>query len=155
MPVASEITSYPRPLPDPLTQFFWDGAAVGKLLIQRCGDCHRYIHWPQPVCSNCLSESLSPTEVSGRGHVYSYTVTTQPYHPGIVGILPFTLALVELEEQDALRMVSQVVQCAEADLRIGLPVEVTFREMAPGLTLPLFRPLSARQAPSQRTPSGV
>jgi uncharacterized OB-fold protein len=149
MPVASEITSYPRPLPDPLTQFFWDGVTAGKLLIQRCNACHTYIHWPQPVCTNCLSESLSPSEVSGRGHIYSYTVTTQPYHPGIVAILPFTLALIELEEQDALRLVTQVVECEEADLRIGLPVEVTFREMAPGLTLPLFRPATDARGSSE------
>ena len=34
------------------------------------------------------------------------------------------------------------VDCAEDDLRADMPVEVTFREVAPGYTLPLFAPAS-------------
>jgi hypothetical protein len=35
---------------------------------------------------------------------------------------------------------SQIVDCAEEDLRIGLPLEVVFEQLGPGLTLPFFTP---------------
>jgi hypothetical protein len=35
---------------------------------------------------------------------------------------------------------SQVVDCTEDDLEAGLPLEVTFVELSPELTLPFFRP---------------
>ena len=50
------------------------------------------------------------------------------------------VATVELVEQPGLMFLSQVVDCAEDDLRIGLPLEVVFEELGPELTLPFFRP---------------
>jgi hypothetical protein len=35
---------------------------------------------------------------------------------------------------------TQLVDCEEGDLHIGMPLEVTFVELHPELTLPFFRP---------------
>jgi uncharacterized OB-fold protein len=74
--------------------------------------------------------------VSGRGTVYSYTVTHQDV-PGYEA--PFAVVIVELEEQAGLRMVSNVVDVPPDDVRIGLPVEVTFQPVAEDVWLPLFK----------------
>jgi uncharacterized OB-fold protein len=72
------VTAAPRPAPDPLTAAFWDGCRDGELRILRCDRCGRYIHWPRPVCSGCLSTELTPTPVSGRGMLYTRSVRSPP-----------------------------------------------------------------------------
>ena len=130
----------PLPDPSPLTQFFWDGVAEHRLMILQCQDCQHFIHWPREVCRFCLSTDLAPTEVSGRGKLATFTIPMQPYDPFYLSQVPYVLAVVELDEQENLKVVTNIVDCAEEDVTIDMPVEVTFREVAPGVTLPLFRP---------------
>jgi uncharacterized protein len=132
------------PDPDSLTQFFWDGVKRHELLILRCLNCGHYIHWPREMCRYCLSTDLRPTEVSGRGTLETWTMVYQPYHPFFFDKVPYSLCVVELDEEQNLKMVSNMVDCAEEDLRIDMPVEVAFRQVAPGLALPQFRPVNAR-----------
>jgi uncharacterized protein len=134
------VTYPPMPLVTDLTRFFWEGAARHRLLIARCTECGFYVHPPRPGCRRCLSEALAPAEVSGRGTLWSYTVSVTAYHPYWAGKVPYVLAVVELAEQPGLGVTTNVIDCPEDELRAGLPVEVTFREAAPGLTLPVFRP---------------
>lgn len=130
----------PIPQPDELTEFFWDGVDSHRLMILRCDDCGTYIHLPKIVCRNCLSTSLTPTEVSGEAKLVTWTIPMQPFDPYYQSQVPYVLAVVELDEQPNLKLVTNIVDCAEEDLRIDLPVEVTFREVAPEVTLPLFAP---------------
>lgn len=126
----------PLPLPDPETAFFWEATARGVLEILRCQKCGTWVHYPKPACWNCSSGDLKPEPVSGRGTVYSYTVTHQDV-PGYTA--PFAVVIVELEEQKGLRMVSNVVDVPPDDVRIGMPVEVTFQKVADDVTLPMFK----------------
>jgi uncharacterized protein len=128
----------PRPAPDALTQPFWDGVTEGRLLIQRCNSCGHYIHYPRPVCRFCRSTDLAWSEVSGRGTIYSYTVTVQPFHPFWADRTPYVVATIELAEQAHLHFLSNIVDVEESEISVGMPVAVTFQEIAPGLTLPLF-----------------
>jgi hypothetical protein len=138
--------SPPMPLPDPLTQFFWDGIAEGELRIQRCGGCGKYIHYPKPVCRFCLSAEVAGERVSGRAALYSWTVAVQAFHPFWTDRLPYTIGTVELVEQPGLMFATQIVECDEADLRIGLPLEVVFERLTSELVVPFFRPFGARPA---------
>lgn len=95
------------------------------------------------MCRFCQSEQLSPTAVSGRGTLYTYTVATKPFHPYFVDKVPYLVAVVELPEQPALRMISNLVDIDEDDVRIGMDLEVVFQDLSPELTLPLFRPAVA------------
>jgi uncharacterized OB-fold protein len=133
----------PLPEPNDLTRFFWDGVAEHRLMILRCNDCGFYIHWPRVVCSNCLSTNLSPAEVSGDAVLSTWTLPSQPIDPYFRSKVPYVLAVVELVEQHALKMVTNIVDCATDDLRIDMPLHVSFRELAPGCTLPLFTPSPA------------
>ena len=42
-----------RPPYSPDTEFFWQGAAIGELRIQRCGACGALRHPPGPACLSC------------------------------------------------------------------------------------------------------
>ena len=139
---STEPAKPPMPVPNELTQFFWDGVARHELWIQRCQTCGHYIHYPKIMCRYCQSRDLAGERVSGNATLYSWTIATQPFHPFWVDKIPYTLATVELAEQSRLMFLSQVVDCPEEALEAGMPLEVTFVEMSPELTLPFFRPAS-------------
>jgi uncharacterized OB-fold protein len=129
----------PLPEPSELTRFFWDGVRDHRLMILRCDQGH-YIHWPREVCPTCLSTTVHPEEVCGRARLATYTFPSLPFDPFYASKVPYILAVVELEEQKGLQMVTNIVDCDEADLKIGMHLQVTFREVAPGAVLPLFKP---------------
>ncbi len=133
----------PMPMASPLTEFFWKGARRHQLLILRCQNCGHYIHYPRPICERCLSEELAPEPVSGKATLYSYTITEKPWHPFWVDKVPYVLASVELAEQADLKMLSNVVDCAQDALAVGMALEVVFREVTEDLTLPFFKPAGA------------
>ncbi len=130
----------PLPEVDESTRFFWDGVAAHRLLILRCDRCGFYVHWPREVCPKCLSTSLTPSPVSGDATLATWTFPNQPFDPYYATHLPYVLAVVELVEQRGLKMVTDIVDCDKDDLRIDMPLRVTFREVVPGCTLPLFAP---------------
>lgn len=63
-----------------------------------------------------------------------------PFDPFYAAQVPYILAVVELEEQAGLQMVTNIVECEEKDLKVGMQLQVSFREVAPGVVLPLFEP---------------
>lgn len=129
----------PLPDEDSLTQFFWDGVRGQELWILRCDRCGHHIHWPRPVCRWCLSMELSPARMSGAGVVYSYTVARQAFHPWFSDKLPYVIAIVELVEEQGLRMVSNLIDCEVDAPAVGAPVQVTFETISNDLVLPMFR----------------
>ena len=118
------------------TQFFWDGAEAGRLLIQQCGGCATRRHPPRPMCPRCHSLEWDVIEASGRGTVYSFVL---PRHPP----LPFfddgyIVVLVELEE--GVRLVSNLVDIDPEAAAIGMPVQVRFDRFDGDVVLPVFLP---------------
>jgi uncharacterized OB-fold protein len=125
------------PLLTDLNRHFWTGGAQGVLQFLRCVDCGHYLHPPSPVCRRCLSATLEIAAVSGRGHVLTFTVNHQPWRPGVE--VPYVVALVELVEQRGLRLTTNLVGCAVADIEISMPVRVEF-EQTGEVFVPVFRP---------------
>jgi uncharacterized protein len=128
-----------RPLPV-LTRSsaaFWSGGSRGELLIHRCQDCGYWIHPPVGFCPACESRDARPTPVSGLGRVASFTVNHQAWEPELE--VPYVLALVELDEQADVRLVTNIVNCAIDDVRIGMRVKVLFEECE-DVWVPLFEP---------------
>ena len=77
--------------------------------------------------------------VSGRGTVFTFTVNHHPFHPDVPP--PYTIAIVELDEQPDLRVVANVVGCDPDAVTIGLPVAVDF-EIQDDHAVPVFRPVA-------------
>lgn len=119
---------------------FWTGGRDGMLLIMRCRDCGYYVHPPSPRCPKCLGDRVDPTAVSGRGTVYTYTINRRQWVPGLE--VPFVLAVIALDEQQDLRLVSNVVGCPADEVVIGMPVEVEFIERGQAF-VPVFRKAAA------------
>ena len=132
--------AWPIPQIDDENRAFWTGGAEGELRFTRCTACGHYLHPPSPRCPVCLSDAIEPSAVSGRGRVYTYTINRRAWVPGLE--VPFVLAVVELEEQPGLRLVTNIVDCAPGDVEIGMPVEVTFVQRADAY-VPVFRPAAS------------
>ena len=126
---------------DELNEFFWTSGADGQLRMLHCASCSYVIHPPAPYCPTCGSTTTEPRVVSGHGSVYSYTVNVQPWD-GVGDV--YVVALVELDEQPDVRLMTNLVDVLPEDARIGMPVEVVFEERAgdPSVYLPLFRPVA-------------
>lgn len=131
------MTERALPLPDADTAFFWDATARHELSILRCDACSHFVHYPRPRCPACGAATLTPATVSGRGTVHSFTVTHRPV-PGFEP--PFVVAIIELDEQPGVRLVSNVIGVEPAHVRIGMRVEVSFQPAADDVWLPLFKP---------------
>jgi uncharacterized protein len=130
----------PLPVPDELSHAYWDAARHRQLVIQRCGACGRWVHYPKAACPKCGSADLRPTPVSGRGLVYTFTVSHYLGAPGFEKEMPYVVVLVELEEQEGLRVVGNLRDCPRDQVRVGMPVEVLFEDVTSEVTLPQFRP---------------
>jgi uncharacterized protein len=127
----------PRPVPTPtnVSRPFWEGTKQGKLLLQRCRACGTHQHYPRPVCMRCMSRELEWTEASGRGTVYSYTVTHLPPE-GFEGREPYVLVSVDLAE--GARMLGTLLDVAPDAVRIGMPVRATYERLTDDITLLQF-----------------
>ncbi len=124
----------PLPRPTSLSRPHWDGCREGELRVQRCDACGHFVFIPQPLCTRCQSEALEWVASSGRGTVYSYTVVHRAPRPAFA--VPYVVAIVELEE--GWHMLTNLVDVAPADVRVGMPVEVTFLQRSEAITLPYF-----------------
>ena len=121
------------------TRTYWDCCRQGQLMIQRCDRCHEYQFYPRGICANCWSNDIKWVKASGKGTVWTFTVTYQNRTPGFDEEVPYVLALVELEE--GVRMFTNIIQCNPRDVHIGMPVEVTFVPATDQITIPYFKPV--------------
>ena len=131
----------PVPVPDRTSEPFWAAARDRRLVIQYCRDCELFQHPPGPICRRCARKELAFEPVSGRGVLYTFTVSYQTFVPGFEDQVPLQVGLVELEEQRELRVLANVVGASPDDLHVGMAMEVAFEEVADGVVLPQFRPL--------------
>jgi uncharacterized OB-fold protein/acyl dehydratase len=130
----------PRPALTPDNAFWFEGARMHRLLIQRCASCGTLRHPPRPMCAECRSYEWDVVDASGRGTVYSYVVNHYPQVPAFD--YPLAVGLIELEE--GTRLVANVIGVVPGDIRIGMPVEVEWVDHDPDLSLPAFRPSEGR-----------
>ena len=149
-PMTGPLEGIPLPdlenLPD-YERGFWDAARDHELRIQQCSDCDVLRHLPVPMCPSCHSLSYRWTRVSGKGRVYSYVIVRHPTHRAIREReqVPYNICIIELDEQESLRIVSNVLNVAPEDIFTDMPVEVTFMATADdsNVVLPLFVPATS------------
>jgi uncharacterized OB-fold protein len=111
------------PLDDPLHRFFWASGADGVLRMLQCADCGFWLHPPSSRCPHCLSADVAPQALSGRATVHTFTVNVQQWVPGQE---PYVYAIVELAEQEDLRLTTNIVGCSPDGVHIGQAVHVAF-----------------------------
>lgn len=129
----------PVPVPDPDSAPFWAACREHRLVLQKCTACGAVRYPPGPFCPHCRARAAEWIESAGCGRVFSWIVVTHPVPKEVyAGDVPYVVALVELDE--GVRMASNVVGCTPAAVHGDMRVEVVFDDVAPGTTLPRFRP---------------
>ncbi|MBT2488244.1 OB-fold domain-containing protein [Streptomyces sp. ISL-96] len=123
---------------DAFTRPYWDAAAEGLLLLRRCRACTRPHHYPREFCPYCWSEDVGWERASGRATLYTWSVIHRNDLPPFGDRVPYVAAVVDLAEGP--RMMTEVVDCAESALAIGMALTVTFRRCGAGVTVPVFGP---------------
>jgi uncharacterized OB-fold protein len=76
--------------------------------------------------------------VSGKATVYSFIIVHQRYDPSFAEDLPYNVTVVELEEGP--RLVTNLVGIANDQIRVGMPLTITYEDITEEYTLPKFRP---------------
>ncbi|MCK4327569.1 MAG: Zn-ribbon domain-containing OB-fold protein [Candidatus Diapherotrites archaeon] len=112
-------------------------ASVWRRIPQRyrmestmCETCGTYFFPPRNFCPTCRRKSkIKHYAAKGTGKVYSYTVIHVPQE-GFELEIPYVLAVVELDE--GAKLTAQLCDVDLEDLKIGMPVEVTFRRISEG-----------------------
>ncbi len=122
---------YPEPVVTPETGEFWQAAKEGRLLIKCCRACARFHWYPRAVCPHCMSGETEWVEAKGDGTIYSFSVMERAE-------VPYAIAYVELAE--GVRMMTNIVDCPFAGIRIGQAVRVRFAPTEGGGRLPVFAP---------------
>ncbi len=130
---------YQRPLPKRrgLAGEFYEHCKRHELRFQRCSECRTWRHIPRDMCARCGSFAWKWAKSSGKGTLFSWTTAMQPMLPQFADLVPYSPAIVELEE--GVRMVSWIVDVEPGELRLGLPVDVVFDDVTPDVTLPKFK----------------
>jgi uncharacterized OB-fold protein len=138
---AELVDRLPRQRIDHDNKEYYRGWLQRRLLLNRCAACGRWHHPPKPVCPNCWSTDLRPTEPSGRGTVHLLMLLHQgPPAPGVdYAAGPHPVVTVELDEQPGLRITSTVVDCPVDEIAIGQRVSLVWLERD-GAPFPAFTP---------------
>jgi uncharacterized OB-fold protein len=83
---------------DELNAPFWSGLALGEVRLQKCGTCGVHQYPPESFCYECGAQDPSWVAVGGEGEVYSFIVVHQQYHKAFKDFLPYTVAIVQMDE---------------------------------------------------------
>ena len=129
------------PVPDPTIddQQFWERCKQRQLVFQQCNDCQRFRHPPGPACPSCQSFSYRWVEAHDEAELFSFTVVEHGALAGIEKSLPYNIAIVDFPSFDHVRLISNVVDTAPANLRIGMKLHLIWDEVKDGIPLPRFR----------------
>jgi uncharacterized OB-fold protein len=114
----------------PATREFWAAAARGELAIPRCGSCGRYVWYPRDACPGCGGSDMPWETMSGRGTLFSWALVERALFAPFKTKVPYVTGLVALDEDPAVRIVTNIVDCDFGELRIGQRVRVVFRDLA-------------------------
>ncbi|WP_370049877.1 MULTISPECIES: Zn-ribbon domain-containing OB-fold protein [Salipiger] len=88
--------------------------------VVRCEACGQPRAYPRPLCPACHSPDTVPFTPSGRGTVYTFTEVHRAPSPAFGEEVPYTIALIDLEE--GLRLPGRLTGCGAP--RCGARVEL-------------------------------
>ncbi len=125
------------PAPDNASRHYWQSAAEGRLVVQRCTSCDAYQFYPRALCASCAGET-EWVDASGRGTLHTFTVIRQNRSEAFAALSPYAVGIVELEE--GVRMMSNIVDCDVEELEVGMALEVLILKAADDVGLPFWRP---------------
>ncbi len=121
------------PVPDELSQPFWDAVNRQRLVIQNCASCHKLQYPPRPACQLCNSaDAIEWQEVDGKGHIAACIVIEDGRLNRRMPDQPYNLALITLDQDPTVNFYSNLPGVPPYQAPIGAAVTVAFEEVAPG-----------------------
>lgn len=127
----------PAPKPTPTTQAFWDGAKAGKLMLQWDPVARKYQFWPRANSVRTGKRNLQWKETSGRGSLYSFTVTHVATQ-GFEGKTPYVIGLIELDE--GVRIIANLLNVTPESVKIGMRLRVAWETIGDDVAYFAFEP---------------
>jgi uncharacterized OB-fold protein len=131
----------PQPSPDLDTAEFWENTAAGRLAFARCQSCG---HWHSPPLEQCrrCAGATAYEPVAGTGAISTFIVQRQPAVVGFFDQVPYTVAIVELDEQPGLRIPGRVIDVDPDDVTIGMRVQMRIVPLPGGdFNVPVWFPI--------------
>ncbi len=130
-----------RPVPEPtgVAAEYFAAVERGELRYQECPACGTRQFYPRELCAGCGGEPTWAV-ASGRGRVHTFTVVRQNLTPPFSSLVPYVIAIVELEEGP--RMMGNLTGCPVDDVRIGMDVEAYAVRVREGVGVPFWRPVA-------------
>jgi uncharacterized OB-fold protein len=107
-----------------------------RLIYRHCRSCDRGIHLPTTSCKHCGSTDTEWRAAAGSGHLYSWTIATNPAHPAYP--VPYAIVVVALDEAPDVRLIGRVP--GAPDLVAGQPMQLWFEDIGEGQILPQWAP---------------
>lgn len=122
----------------PEAEPYWAACREHRLVLPRCVGCGRFHFYPRPFCPHCDAGDIEWPQVSGEGVVYTFAVVRQPIENAFAALLPYVIAVIELNE--GVRILSHITDVAPESIACDMRVCVDFKEISPSLVIPTFRP---------------
>lgn len=115
---------------------FWDATREQRLVLQHCESCDRSIWYPRTICPHCSSTDITWQPASGAGTIYAVSVQYRPGTPQMKDRVPYAVVLVDLDE--GVRMMSNVVDAELDDIVVGARVQSAWEPLSDGRNLLVF-----------------
>ncbi|MFK8019943.1 MAG: Zn-ribbon domain-containing OB-fold protein [Pseudomonadales bacterium] len=108
-----------------------------ELSLQSCSDCGEKQFYPRVICAACGGKDLSWQAAAGQGTVASFTVVRQAIDPKFSAMVPYVVALIDLQEGP--RIMSVVIDAAPEEVGVGDAVVLEFKSWGSDELHPVFR----------------
>jgi uncharacterized OB-fold protein len=117
---------------------FFQAAARGHLVVLSCTRCGRDLNPPRRHCRYCGHNETQWRQLSGLGHLISWTVAEAQLHPAFE--VPYTILVVEADDAPGVRLLGHLPG-AHDDLEPGMPMAVRFDQTPGEVSVPNWEPL--------------
>lgn len=132
----SSVSLRPKPVITPETAPFWSSVRIHEMRLPQCESCARFFFPPSAFCPFCWSDKVTWTAVRGTGTIVSYVTFQRLYHPGFADLLPYSVAVVEMDEGP--RLLGRVT--GSDHVEVDGRVSVVYEDVDSETSLPLFQP---------------
>jgi uncharacterized protein len=134
--MSSNAKAYPQARESHDNAPYLQGWRRGKLVLQHCSSCNRFIFYPRAMCPHCWNDKLEWKDVSGKGKIVSFSLVRRPNDPVFNDEAPIALAEVMLDENVA--MLARILDGEPViGMRVALASDAATTARYP---LPAFRP---------------
>jgi uncharacterized OB-fold protein len=104
---------------------FLDRIAEGRLVGQRCSECHKVYCPPSGACARCGLPTSEWVDVADRGTITTFCIVRVPSE-NIELKLPYCAANILLDGSD-MPFIALLQECEPSEVRIGMRVEAVWR----------------------------